>query len=122
LKKILDTVKTTKASDIYSDSGKDSGWQRIAWSFLKVTKKKSLYVEELCRPIDVIFYFSVKKVVGADKSLNTEKKIRLQLYYSQTHYHRSVKDDTIPEVSTKTHPMTTDLLLTSWCLFFLIFF
>jgi jouberin len=38
------------------------------------------------------------KLVGGDGTLNTEKKIRLQLFYSQENYRSSATDSLIPEV------------------------
>jgi jouberin len=44
-------------------------------------------------------YFNLKqKIVGSDKTLNLEKKIRLQLYYSQTQYKLNTYESLSPAV------------------------
>lgn len=57
---------------LYTSQDTSNKWQRIAWAFLKV--------------------------VGSDGSLNIEKKIRLQLYYSQAKYRFNQFDSLVPEV------------------------
>ncbi len=75
---ILDTtIKSTDASRLrvqYTSQDTSAGWQRVAWAFLKI--------------------------VGANKNLNTEKKIRLQLYYTHPHYKNQSTESMIPEVYT----------------------
>ncbi len=57
----------------YTSQDTSKQWQRIAWAFLKV--------------------------VGLDKkSLNIEKKIRLQLFYCQTAYKQNQAESLVPEI------------------------
>jgi hypothetical protein len=44
--KILDTAKIAKVAETFSVSGKQSGWQRIAWAFLKVSYYVRIKTEE----------------------------------------------------------------------------
>ncbi len=74
---ILDTAKSTDVNRPrvqYTSQDTGAGWQRVAWAFLKI--------------------------VGANKHLNTEKKIRLQLYYTQTQYKNQSTESMIPEIYT----------------------
>ncbi|CAD5113877.1 DgyrCDS3040 [Dimorphilus gyrociliatus] len=51
---LLDFVSMASASNRYTPAGREKGWHRIAWGFLKIC--------------------------GANNKLNTNKKVRLQLY------------------------------------------
>ncbi|XP_078693458.1 jouberin-like isoform X5 [Branchiostoma floridae x Branchiostoma belcheri] len=57
---VLDFVTMSVASNNYRSEGQQGGWHRIAWAFLKV--------------------------VGSNKNLNTDKKVRLQLFYPPFKY------------------------------------
>lgn len=74
---LLDTNKshheqTNFQTQSYTSQDTGKNWQRIAWAFLKL--------------------------VGSDKSLNIEKKTRLQLYYSQSAYKFNLIESLVPEV------------------------
>lgn len=69
---ILDSQKTYHPSEFHTTAGRDEGWMRIAWAFLKL--------------------------VGSDKSPNTEKRIKLQLYYSPTYVSQVTGVEQIPQV------------------------
>ncbi|XP_078609329.1 jouberin-like isoform X10 [Branchiostoma floridae x Branchiostoma japonicum] len=57
---VLDFVSMSVASNNYRAEGRQGGWHRIAWAFLKV--------------------------VGSNEKLNTDKKVRLQLFYPPFKY------------------------------------
>ncbi|XP_035664339.1 jouberin-like [Branchiostoma floridae] len=57
---VLDFVSMSVASNNYRAEGQQGGWHRIAWAFLKV--------------------------VGSNEKLNTDKKVRLQLFYPPFKY------------------------------------
>ena len=73
---IIDSLKhneeSNNANTHYTSQDTGSNWQRVAWAFLKL--------------------------VGANNALNVEKKIRLQLYYCQTHYKVKSADSMVPEI------------------------
>ena len=72
---IIDTPKSadfTRQKIKYTSQDTGANWQRVAWGFLKL--------------------------VGANKCLNTEKKIRLQLFYSQTKYKNQSNESMVPEI------------------------
>ena len=74
---IIDSLKSSENSGDdfkihYTSQDTSKNWQRVAWAFLKL--------------------------VGSNKSLNTEKKIRLQLYYCQSQYKVKMADSMVPEI------------------------
>jgi jouberin len=76
---LFEIIDSAKSADSYKNlnmqytsQDASNSWQRIAWAFLKL--------------------------VGSDKTPNVEKKIRLQLYYTQTQYKVKMTDSIVPEV------------------------
>lgn len=72
---IIDTVKSLDSHQMkveYTSQDTSDTWQRVAWGFLKL--------------------------VGANEHLNIEKKIRLQLFYSQTKYKKQSNESMVPEI------------------------
>ncbi|ELT92642.1 hypothetical protein CAPTEDRAFT_228034 [Capitella teleta] len=56
---VMDFVSMSAASEKYNNAKQEGGWHRIAWAFLKV--------------------------LGANGKPNTDRKVRLQLYYPMSH-------------------------------------
>ncbi|CAF0887332.1 unnamed protein product [Brachionus calyciflorus] len=63
---------STSRPQSYTSQETSKDWQRIAWAFLKLK--------------------------GLNNTLNTEKKLRLQLYYTQSKYKFNVIESMVPEV------------------------
>lgn len=68
------SVDSSRPQHQYTSQDTKLTWNRIAWGFLKL--------------------------LGTNKILNTEKKIRLQLYYSPNQYKNDTSDMLVPEIYT----------------------
>ena len=65
-------MKNGQKTNMYTNQDPNTNWNRVAWAFLKV--------------------------VGSDKTLNTEKKIRLQLFYYPNNKKIKMMDTLVPDV------------------------
>lgn len=71
---IIDPAKNQDSQNLNQYTSQDTSlkWQRIAWGFLKL--------------------------VGSNKTPNTEKKIRIQLYYNQSQFKNNTSESMVPEI------------------------